>query len=241
MKNTKLKIMGIIGIRSGSKGVPDKNIKNLLGKPLVGWVLDSASTSKYIDRIVVSTDSEDYAKIVQSFGADVPCLRPFELATDNSPEFYYVKHMLEWLQENENYRPDIIVRMMATSPLQTTKDIDIAIEKLINDPSYDSSVIVSEARQHPEKALKIVKNNKGKERLVTYFSNSGSEVTPIARQTYEKAYFRANVIVSRTSVIFDTNSLTGDMVNFHIIPQEYAIDIDNNIDFSFAEFLMKNQ
>lgn len=234
-----LKVMGIVGIRSGSKGVPDKNIRPLAGKPLVGWVLEAARRSKYINRVVVSTDSSSYAKIATSFGADVPYLRPVDLASDQSPEFDYVKHMLEWLDKNEGYRPDIVVRMMATVPLQSTEDIDAVIGKLIEDPKADSAVVIAEARQHPLKALKIVGDGEGGKKLVTYFSESGREVTPIARQNYEKAYFRANIIACRKRVIFDTNSLTGDLVRFHVIPQERAVDIDTLADFYITEHLMK--
>jgi N-acylneuraminate cytidylyltransferase/CMP-N,N'-diacetyllegionaminic acid synthase len=237
MKNNNLKVMGIVGIRSGSKGVPDKNIKLLSGKPLVGWILEAAKKSKYINRLIVSTDSQKYADIATSFGADVPCLRPKNIANDNSQEFEYVKHMVEWLKKNEDYRPDIVVRMMATSPLQSFDDIDAVVEKLISEERADSAVVISEARQHPEKALKIIYDEEGVGKLVTYYSESGQEVTPIARQSYTPAYFRANVIACRTRVIFDTNSLTGDLVRFHIISQERAIDIDSDIDFYIAENL----
>jgi CMP-N,N'-diacetyllegionaminic acid synthase len=239
MSHSELKIMGIIGIRSGSKGVPDKNISALAGKPLVGWILDAANQSKYINRVVVSTDSSDYAEIAASYGADIPYLRPAELATDGAPEFEYVKHMIEWLDKNEGYQPDVVVRMMATVPLQSSEDIDAVIQKLIDDPKADSAVVISEARQHPVKALKIVDDGEGGEKLVTYFTNSGREVTPIARQNYQKAYFRANIIACRRQVIFDTDSLTGDLVRFHIIPQERAVDIDNHIDFYMTEHLIK--
>jgi len=238
MNPTELKIMGIVGIRSGSKGVPDKNIRPLAGKPLVGWILEAARQSKYMNRVVVSTDSPDYAAVATSFGADVPYLRPVELAADDSPEFEYVKHMVEWLDKNEGYLPDIVVRMMATVPLQSTEDIDAVIGKLVEDPKADSAVVIAEARQHPVKALKVVDDDEGGKKLVTYLTDSGREVTPLARQNYEKVYFRANIIACRRRTIFDTNSLTGDLVRFHIIPQERAVDIDNPIDFFVTEQLM---
>ncbi len=233
------KVLGIIGIRSGSKGVPDKNIRDFLGKPLVGWILEKAKKSKYINKLVVSTDSEIYSNIAKKFDAEVPCLRPKEFAENSSPEIDFVKHMLNFLEQRENYRPDIVVRMMATIPLQKTEDIDAAIKILINDKTADSSVVIAEARQHPQKALKIVNDKEGKKKLITYFSDSGREVTPIARQTYEKAYFRANVIACKFEVINKTNSLTGDTVRYHIIPQERAIDIDNEIDFGICEYLLQ--
>ena len=233
-------ILGIIGIRSGSVGVPNKNIRKIMGKPLVGWIIEKAKKSKYINKIVVSTDTHEYAKIAKSYGAEVPCLRPKEISKNNSPEVDFVKHMLEYLQENEQYSPDIVVRMMATIPLQSTNDIDSVIELLIKDRFADSAVVISEARQHPQKALKIIEDDKGFKKLVTYFSESAREVTPIARQSYEKAYFRGNIIACRCPIIFQTNSLTGDIVKYHIIPQERAIDIDNEIDFLICETLMKN-
>ena len=235
------KVLGIIGIRSGSKGVPDKNIRQLLGKPLIGWILEKAKDSKYINKLVVSTDSEKYAKIAKNFDAEVPCLRPKKLAENFSPEIDFVKHMLEILKQKENYVPDIVVRMMATIPLQNTDDIDSIIEILINDKKADSAVVISEARQHPQKALKIINEIDGTKKLVTYFSESGREVTPIARQTYEKAYFRANIIACKLPVIYKTNSLTGDVVRYHEIPQERAIDIDNEIDFGICEYLLRLQ
>jgi CMP-N-acetylneuraminic acid synthetase len=171
-------------------------------------------------------------------GAEVPYLRPADLARDNSPEIDYVRHMLEWLEKHEGYRPDIVVRMMATVPLQAPEDIDAVVRILENDPLADSAVVVAEARQHPLKALKIVDDGEGGTKLVTYFTDSGREVTPIARQNYQPAYFRANVIACRTHVVFDTGSLTGDLVRYHIIPQERAVDIDNVVDFYIAEHLM---
>ncbi len=241
MKPATLKVMGIVGIRSGSKGVSNKNIRQLAGKPLVGWILDAARQSKYINRLIVSTDSSTYAEVAKAFGAEVPFLRPAELATDQAPEFEYVKQMVDWLDKNEGYRPDIVVRMMATVPLQSTEDIDVVIGKVVDDPKASSAVVIAEARQHPLKALKIVDDGDGGTKLITYFSDSGREVTPIARQNYQKAYFRANIIACRTRVIFDTDSLTGDLVRYHVIPQERAVDIDNLLDFYMTEHLMKNQ
>jgi CMP-N,N'-diacetyllegionaminic acid synthase len=241
MNHKKLKILGIVGIRSGSKGVKDKNIKELAGKPLVAWILETAKKSRYINRIVVSTDSKDYAKIAMAYGADAPYLRPNNLSTDESPEFEYIKHMVEWLDKNENYQPDIIVRMMATSPLQDVNDIDTIIEKLIDEKTADSVVVIAKARQHPEKAIKIKYNDKGVGELVGYYSGSSKDVVPLVRQSYEPAYFRANAIACWLNVIYKTGSMTGDLVRYHEIQQERAIDIDSDIDFAVAEFLIKNK
>ena len=236
MKSKKdCKILGLIGARSGSKGVPNKNIRLFDGKPLMGLIIEKAKKSKYINKIVLSTDSSEYADIGKSFGAEIPCLRPKNLAEDNSPEIEFVKHMLKYLCDKEDYKPDIVVRLMTTIPFQTTEDIDKVVEILLNNNNADSAVVVSESRQHPQKALKIIEDDNKNKRLVTYYSSSGREVTGIARQSYEKAYFRSNIIACWTSTIIKTNSLTGDLVKYHIIPQERAIDIDNEIDLKICE------
>ena len=239
MKKKEKKILGLIGARSGSKGVPDKNIKDFNGKPLLGNIIEKAKNSKFINRLIVSTDSKEYSEIAKFYGAEIPCLRPKSLAEDFSPEIDFVKHMINFLKKEENYIPDIVVRMIVTIPFQTTDDIDSVISVLIKNVKADSAVVISEARQHPQKALKIIEDNEKNQRLVTYYSESGVEVTPIARQNYQKAYFRGNIIACRTSTIFRTNSLTGNLVKFHIIPQERAIDIDNDIDFIICEILSK--
>jgi CMP-N-acetylneuraminic acid synthetase len=128
---------------------------------------------------------------------------------------------------------------MATVPLQTTEDIDLCIEELMKDSSAHSAVVISEACQHPFKALKLVDDKKGGHYLVSYFSESGREVTPVARQNYEKAYFRSNIIACRLNKIYNTGSLTGDKVRYHIIPQERALDIDSEMDLIVVEELIK--
>jgi len=234
-----MKILGIIGARSGSKSVPNKNIKPLAGRPLIGWIIESAKKSRYLDRVIVSTDSEAYADIARKCGAEIPFLRPKELAGDTSTDLEYVTHAINWLRENENYIPDIVVRMMPTVPLQSPHDIDSSIEELVQDPEAHSAVVVAEAYQPPQKALKLIDDGRGGKYLAGYFSGSGRDVTPPLRQGFEKAYYRANIITCRTNVIYDFNSLTGDKVRYHIIPQERAVDIDSPIDFFLAEKLME--
>ena len=241
MKNRKKKILGLIGIRSGSTGVKNKNIKKLGGRPLVGWIIKTARKSKYINKLVVSTDSKKYAEIVKKLGAEAPYLRPRGLATKNSPEIKYIKHMLQWLKNNENYVPDIVVRMMATVPFQKTEDIDKIISHILLDKKVDSSAVIAEARQHPLKALKIKKKGKSKI-LVSYIGNKSTEVgSALSRHIYEPAYFRANVLACKIEVINKKNSLTGNHVKFNIIPQDRAVDIDTELDFKITEYLIKNK
>jgi CMP-N,N'-diacetyllegionaminic acid synthase len=235
MKN---KILAIIGARSGSKELINKNIRKLGNKPLMAWIIGAAKKSKLINRVIVSTDSVKYAKIANKFGAETPTLRPKQLAKDNSRELDFIIHMLNYLDKKENFKPDIIVRLLATCPFQKPKDIDKLI-KLVLKNKYDSAVIISKARQHPEKALKIV-GNKNK-RLVSYINNKGTDVgSNNNRQAYTQAYFRANVIACRPDVIKKNNSLTSKKVGYLIISQSNAIDIDNEIDFKIAKYYRTN-
>lgn len=229
------KILALIGARSGSKGVPHKNIRPLLGKPLVGWVIDAAKRSKYVNRVIVCTDSEEYAKIAKSLGAEVPYLQPVEVSQQMSTDYEYVSYALNWFEKNEGYMPDVVVRLMPTVPMQKSEDIDSCIGALLNNQDADSSVVVAEARQSPHKALKITPDG----RLVSYLTGKGRGAEPTKRQAYEKAYFRANIVATYPRVLKETGTLVGDHVRHHIIPQERAVDIDSEIDFFIAEQLMR--
>jgi len=203
----------------------------------MAWIIEAVKSSKYLDRIILSTDSSEYAAIARQYGAETPFLRPGEISGDQATDYDYIRHAADWLKEKENYIPDIILRLMPTIPLQSAEDIDLCIEELLKYPDADSAVVVAPARQHPEKALKIIEKD-GEKFLVDFKSGEGKKVTPVARQSYEKAYFRANIIASRIETV-NSGSLTGDRVKFHIIPQERAVDIDSEIDFFILEELIK--
>ena len=230
------KILGIIGLRSGSKGLKNKNIK-LLGKiPLFAHILISAKRSKFINKLIISTDSVFYKKLALKYGAEVPFLRPRSLAKDNSNEIDFIKDLLKKLRKKNNYEPDIIVRLLATCPFQKTQDIDKLI-RIILFKNFSSAVIISKAKQPPTKALKIIGKNKNK--IVSFFSKSGRAVgSNLNRQSYIPAYFRSNVIACKTEVIKKHNSLTGSKVGYLLIPESQTIDIDNKYDLEYAEFLL---
>ena len=166
-----INILGVIGLRSGSKGLKNKNILSFLGKPLASHIISKSLKSKYINRLIVSTDSEYYAKIAKKYGAEIPYLRPKKLSRDKSNEIDFIKHLLNFLEKKEGYKPDLIVRLLSTVPLQTTSDIDNSIKKLLNNKSNDSCVVISEAKQHPQKSIKINNSNY----LVSYITGRGED------------------------------------------------------------------
>ena len=138
------------------------------------------------------------------------------------------------MKKNENYIPDIVVRLLATCPFQRTKDIDKAISLVLKN-KYDSLAVISKAKQHPEKALKII--GKKKKYLTTYFRKNSLRVgSSLNRQRFKEAYFRSNVLICKKKVIDDYDSLTSKKPGFMIIP--YQVDIDTLEDFKFAEFKM---
>lgn len=232
-----MKTIAIIGARSGSKGVKDKNIRQVLRKPLMAWIIEAAKGTELLDRIIVSTDSKEYAEIAKRYGAESPFLRPKEISKDDSTDLEYVNHALDWLSEHENYTPDIVLRLVPTVPLQLPQDIDSCIKALIEDTAAHSAMVVAEARQHPNKAFKITPDG---EYLIPFIEVKG-DASPLGRQSYEKAYFRANVIATKYEVIKNMNSLVGTKIRYYIIPQERAVDIDSDNDLKLAEILLKER
>ena len=144
----KKKILCIIPARSGSKGVPGKNIALVGGKPLIVWTIRAVKKSKMVDQIILSTDSEKYRLICQEYGIDSPFLRPKELASDESTSEDVVIHALDWLRENNNYIPDYILYLQPTSPLRVNNDIDNSIQIAMENDA-DSVVSVGLVNQHP--------------------------------------------------------------------------------------------
>ena len=158
-------ILAIIPARGGSKGIPLKNIVPLADKPLISYSIDSAKKSKFITRIVVSTDNQKIASIAKKFGADVPFLRPQKISKDNSSTQDSIVHALEYLENSESYIPEIVVLLQPTSPLRNYENIDKSIRKLNREKS-DIVLEISKIKTHPYRSfwpngqyLKPFKNN----------------------------------------------------------------------------------
>lgn len=234
-------VLALIGLRSGSQGLPDKNVLPLAGHPLAAWIIAAARRSQRVNRIVVSTDSADYAALARRYGAETPVLRPAELAGPDAPDSLFIAHMLDHLERTAGYRPDIVLRLVATAPLQSADDLDAVVDTLIADPGADSAMVVAEARQHPMKAMRREVDPDGRIRLVPYLtpaSGSSDRVEPAARQAYAAAYLRANVVATRPDTLRRTGTLAGDSVACVIIDQARAIDIDTAADLQLAEVLL---
>ena len=154
------KFLAVIPARGGSKGIPLKNIKKFHGKPLIAWSILTALKSK-IDRVVVTTDDPQIAKIAKNYGAEVPFLRPKHLAADSVACEPMIKHVIDWLKTNENYNPDGVALLLPTNPLRKSEHIDQAI-KMFVDQNLDYVVSVAEAtaNYNPHWMLKKLPNDK---------------------------------------------------------------------------------
>lgn len=229
-------VLALIGVRAGSRGLPGKNIRPVAGHPLLAWVVSAARRATTVTRVVVSTDSEEYAAVAREYGAETPFLRPAEFASDQARDIEYVRHALDWLTTNEGYRPDVVLRLLATVPTQTADDLDAAVAALLDDSEATSAVVVAQARQHPAKAMRIEEVD-GRRRLVAYIDGAGG-IEPDARQAYAPAFFRANVIATRPSTIAATETLTGGAAACVVIDQDRIVDIDSEGDLLTAQALL---
>ena len=236
MNRHALKILGITLARGGSKSVPKKNIKHLSGKPLIAYTISEALKSKYITRYIVSTDNEEIKEIALRYGAEVPFLRPRELATDTASSSSAIKHALEFVEKEENCQYDYVIELMCTNPLKTVEDIDNCIRKLI-ETGADSVIAVHKLEDHhPIRIKKIVDDH-----IVDFCL---PEVAESRRQDLKPdAYVRSGSIyaVKRNELMLYNRRYGTNDSRPHILPPKRAVNVDTEIDFMVAEKLMANQ
>lgn len=226
----KPKILALIPARSGSKGIPHKNIRPLVGKPMLAYSIEHAKQSKWIDRIIVSTDSEEYAEIARSYGAEVPFLRPKEIAKDLSTDLEVFLHTLDWLKHEQAYVPDICVHLRPTHPIREVTDIDNMIEIILNNNIIDSVRSIAPASETPYKMWFQSEESL----LKPVVSLKGQEAHNLPRQQLPKVYVQnACIDVIRTSVICDKKSMTGEKIFGYKMKENF--DIDSEEQFLKAE------
>jgi len=226
-------ILGLIPARGGSKGLSRKNIKPLLGKPLIVWTIKQAFASKYIDRVVVSTDDKEIAEISKKYGAEVPFMRPKELAEDNAKGIDVVLHAIDWLRENDKQKQyDLIILLQPTSPLRITDDIDKTIELLFLKKAK-AIVSVCEVDHHPLWANTLPEDGCMKDFIRKEIMNKNRQELPV--------YYRLNgaIYSAYCNYIKERKSFFGKETFAYIMPKNRSVDIDNEIDFELAEILIK--
>ncbi len=235
---TEFKIMALIPARAGSKRVKNKNINNLGGTPLIGHKIKAALESKYINKIIVSTDSEEIRAVAESFGLRVPFLRPSEISGDNSTELEFHQHALKWLSENENYVPDLIVNLYPTSPFVSSKTIDLAIKKIIENSDSDSLRSVVKCSEHPYK-MWIEKD----EKYLEPFIKSEDDNTPtLSYHLLPKVYIQnACIYITKPETINKYKTTIGKKVLSFKMNEIESFDINTELDFMIADMIVRNK
>ncbi len=227
-----MKATAFIFARGGSKGLPGKNIRPLNGKPLIVWSIEHALAVKRIDRVIVSTDSDEIAELARQYGAEVPFMRPAELAGDNSPEWLAWRHALNYLRESTGALPEVMVSVPTTAPLRLPIDIENCLDEY-EKGNADMVITVTDAHRSPY--FNMVKTNTdGSVGLV-----NPPQSTIARRQDAPVVYDMATVCyVANPKFVMTHNSTFEGRVKAVHVPSERAIDIDTLLDFQIAECLL---
>ena len=223
------KILAVITARGGSKRLPNKNILNLAGKPLIAWTIDEAKKSKYIDKVIVSTDSKKIVEVSKEYGAEVPFIRPSELSNDTADSISVIKHAIEFFDKEYDY----VMMLQPTSPLRTVDDIDGAIEQLSE--SVKSVIPVAEVDHSPLWSNTLPDNLSMKNFIKDEIKNKRSQDLP--------TYYRLNgaIYISETSYLYKQNGFMGNKTKAFVMSKLRSIDIDSELDFKFTELIKKSE
>ena len=223
--------IAVIPARGGSKGIKDKNIVTVHGKPLIQYTIDAARASKYLDRIVVSTDSEKIADISRKLGAEILSLRPAHLATDEARTIDVLLHVLSEVYE-QGFKYDYIVLLQPTQPLRHAEHIDKAIERIVISDS-ESLVSVSKVKEHPI-LIRTIENGELK-RLLNVSST-------VRRQDFPP-YYKVNgaIYINKINNNFNPQTSLNDNKLPFIMDDRYDLDIDTSEDLDYFEFILSKK
>lgn len=248
--STPHRILAIIPARGGSKAIPMKNIKTFHGHPLIYWSIKHAKDSRYINRVIVSTDHPKIAAIARECGAEVPFMRPAEFAGDRSPDIEFMQHALDWLKTNEGYVPDLVVQLRPTSPIRMVEVIDDAIQIMLNQPQYTAlrTVIPFEKSAFKMYIINDVNGNMTpqhdediarptNETLIPLFKNIEGIEEPYnrCRQDLPQTYIHIGYLdITRPSTVM-AGSMTGENIFPYVLSKSECHGIDTQDHFRRAE------
>jgi len=229
------KIIGVIPARGGSKSIPRKNIKILQGKPLVVYTIEEAKKSNYLTHLVVSTEDEEIKNISLKYGAEVPFLRPKELATDDALAIPTVQHAVITVEKIKNIKYNYVIMLQPTTPLRETEDIDKALAMLIEADADGVISVVDVDNWHPMKMKKFDENSY----LIDYKT---PPVENPPRQILPKVYMvNGAIYATKRDVFMEKNTFKGEKCLGYIMPPERSVNIDTEIDFLIAEYYLRKK
>ena len=231
---TQREVLAIIPARGGSKSIPRKNIKLFAGYPLIAFSIAAGLAAESISRVIVSTDDEEIAEISTDFGAEVPFFRPASNSRDETPDVPGFQHAPEWLQTNEDDRPQVIVQLRPTSPFRKREHIDQAVKRLLENPEADSIRTVCIPFQNPYKMWRIGEDGF----MQPLISTNIPEPYNLPRQSLPEIYWQTGYVdAAWKKTILEKHSMTGDSILPLVIDPEEWIDIDSPDDWIRAERL----
>lgn len=233
------KILGIITARGGSKGIPGKNIKELCGKPLIAYTIDVAKESGIFSRLVLSTDDEQIATVGKHYGAEVPFMRPSELAQDTTPTLPVLQHAVEFLREHELYEPDYVMILQPTAPLRQARHIREAAD-ILERTGADSVVSVTQIPAHYNPHWQFIV---AADKKLSLFTGEPFSKIVMRRQELGKTYTRNGAIyVFRTELLSRANpSFYGDDVRAYVMEPQHSVNIDTLEDWECVEKILRQQ
>lgn len=235
-----MNVLAIIQARGGSKGIPGKNVKPLCGKPLIVWTIEAAKKAKTVTRVIVSTDDKKIAEVAKQYGAEVPFLRPAELAGDGAKSIGLLEHALTFLKEKEGYEATAVVQLKPTNPLRTSETIDRCVELYKKSPGIDAVITVVKAPIHPLKCWKF--EGEFVEPFVPESVFGIKEASKSPRQKLPEAYGNNSCVhVINPKTILEKHSSIGTKVKGVVLSREESVNIDEPIDFEIAEILMRKR
>lgn len=228
------KILITITARGGSKGVPRKNIRDVAGRPLIDYAIKAAlGVGDKIYKVIVSTDDEEIAEVAKSCGAEVPFMRPAELANDTAASLPVVQHAVKTIEDQDNVTIDWSMLIQPTNPMITSQDISAAID-MIDDSATSIVSVVDAVDSHPLKALKTENGY-----LKPYIENAPQA---LRRQDLPSVFKRNGAFyMTRRDVLMDHNDLYGQAIKPCIMGDETALDIDTEFDLNLADFILRNR
>lgn len=228
-----MSVVAIIHARGGSRRIPLKNIKVLAGKPLIAYIIQAALKAKTINRVIVSTDHPEIIEIAKEYSAEVPFVRPQELAED-VPSELVTQHAVNYLEKEEGFHTDVAVTLQPTTPFCLPEDIDGCVNELISSGA-DSVISVREISERPEWMFYIDESG-----YAHNFLRKKIEGDTGVSQTLPRLYTpNGGIYATRREILFSQNALIGAKTRLWVMPRERSVDIDEPIDFLYGEFLIE--
>ncbi|BAJ62680.1 acylneuraminate cytidylyltransferase [Anaerolinea thermophila] len=236
MVDAKPEVLAIIPARGGSKGIPRKNIKSFAGHPLIAYSIAAGVQAESVTRVIVSTDDEEIATVAREYGAEVPFLRPEELAQDQTLDLPVFQHALRWLEEHEGYRPEVVVQLRPTSPVRPPHLVDEAVRILLEHPEADSVRGVVPAGQNPHKMWRIDPQSGMMKNLLDVPGVDEPYNAP--RQILPPVYWQTGHIDAIRPRVIHGGSMSGRIILPVMVDPAYTVDIDTPKDWARSEWLV---